>query len=129
MKNYIAISHPRRFIDYFKRHTSIFCIFLNSHHMDQTEPIPKTHHQGRVQKYIDDTLAGLLDAMSNANGNPSITLRRRSGNLAFHINPNSGALETTSAGSLVTYSWPGKDCFEAWRFSEMISTMPLQTQS
>ncbi|PLN75137.1 DNA topoisomerase IV, alpha subunit [Aspergillus taichungensis] len=85
--------------------------------MDQTEPISKTHHQERVQQYIDDTLAGLLNAMTDANGSPSITLRRRSGNVAFHINLNSGALETTDTGSLLTYSWPGKDCFEAWRFT------------
>ncbi|PLB33391.1 putative meiosis-specific topoisomerase Spo11 [Aspergillus candidus] len=85
--------------------------------MDQTEPIPETHHQERVRKYIDDTLAGLLNAMSDANGNSSIALRRRSGNVVFYINPDSGALETTDTGSLLTYSWPGKDCFEAWRFT------------
>lgn len=91
--------------------------------MDETEPIRRTHHEERVQKYIDSTLAGLLNAISDVNGHPSITLRRRSGNVAFHINPSNGALETSDTGSLLTYSWPGKDSFEAWRFSEMRRTL------
>ncbi|KAI9933337.1 hypothetical protein MW887_007810 [Aspergillus wentii] len=70
-----------------------------------------------VQNYIDDTLAAALDEMTSPEGHPSITLKRRSKQASFFINPDNGALETTETENQTTYTWPGQDAHEAWRFT------------
>lgn len=79
------------------------------------------HHaetpKDQVQNYIDATLAALLDELSSPDGCPTITLKRRSQKSRFFINPSNKALEASENEMHISYTWPGKDAHEAWRFS------------
>lgn len=78
------------------------------------------HHgqsQSQVQDYIDNTLAATLEELSSPQGRPAIVLKRRSKMTPFFVNPNNGALETNETETRITYTWPGKNAHEAWRFS------------
>lgn len=78
------------------------------------------HHgqsQSQVQGYINNTLAATLEELSSPQGRPAIVLKRRSKMTPFFINPNNGALETNETETRITYTWPGKNAHEAWRFS------------
>lgn len=71
-----------------------------------------------VQVYIDTTIAATVrELLLSPNGHPSITLKRRPKNALFFINPGNGALDANTRGTTTTYSWPGKDAYEAWKFS------------
>lgn len=89
-------------------------------HLETTE-YPIQHHvqasQSQIQDYIDSTLAAILDDLSSPDGRPAIMLKRRSKKARFFINPSNGALETDHVETHITYTWPGKDAHEAWRFS------------
>ena len=78
--------------------------------------------------YIDNTLAALLDELSSPDGHPTITLKRRSRKSGYYINLNNGALKANETDTYVSYTWPGKDAHEAWRFS-MGSKFPRTTHA
>lgn len=88
-------------------------------HDDQTP-------QSQVQDYIDNTLAAALAELDSPDGNPAITLTRRYKKGAFFINHDNGALETSETETQISYTWPGKDRHEAWRFSMTLSTLTLR---
>lgn len=80
---------------------------------------PAVVQRALVRDYIDNTLAELLQALAlpPEEGKPSVTLRLRSKETKYTINPQSGALEARQpVVSTRTYSWPGNSHFEAWRF-------------
>lgn len=77
-------------------------------------PAPKD----RVQDYIETITIAALNELRSPNGNPSITLIRRPRKKLFFINPTNGALETNETETSISYTWPGKDAYEAWRFSK-----------
>ncbi|KAL3459844.1 meiotic recombination protein spo11 [Aspergillus heterothallicus] len=74
-----------------------------------------------VRQYIEKTLSELIDQVCIAEdeGQPSITIQRRpvTASSTFRFDASSGALVSDDAGTEVTYAWPGKDAYEAWRFS------------
>ncbi|KAE8351755.1 Spo11/DNA topoisomerase VI subunit A [Aspergillus coremiiformis] len=72
---------------------------------------------GQVQQYIDETLASALDELSTLDGRPAITLRRKSRKASLFINPTNGALENGGTETHITYTWPGRNTHEAWKFS------------
>ncbi|OJJ95504.1 hypothetical protein ASPACDRAFT_47860 [Aspergillus aculeatus ATCC 16872] len=96
---------------------------LNSqtpHHLNTASPSPtEEHNQVRVKDYITNTLSNLLTELGSPDGHPSITLKTRSTKVSTRfINPETGALETHAASAVsTTYTWPGKDCYEAWKFT------------
>lgn len=95
--------------------------------MDSSVTNDEKTPQNQVQDYIDTTLAALLDELSSPNGRPTITLKRRSRKSLVFINPSNKALETNETGTHISYTWPGKDAHEAWRFSmayRFLSTVP-----
>ncbi|KAE8134871.1 meiotic recombination protein spo11 [Aspergillus pseudotamarii] len=71
----------------------------------------------QVKRYIDETLASALDELSTPDGRPAITLKRSSRNVSLFINPTSRALESNGTDTYITYSWPGANTFEAWKFT------------
>ncbi|KAE8144853.1 meiotic recombination protein spo11 [Aspergillus avenaceus] len=75
------------------------------------------HTPGIIQKYIEETLATVLEELSTSDGRPSISLRRRSKKPTLLINPMNGALEGNGPESRLIYSWPGKSAYEAWKFT------------
>lgn len=82
---------------------------------------PTSNHnqtpQSQIQDYIDNTLTAALAELDSPDGNPAITLKRRYKRGAFFINPDNGALETSETETQISYTWPGRDRHEAWRFS------------
>lgn len=62
----------------------------------------------------------MLDELAKPDGRPSITLKQRSKGGCYSINPSSGALEAAGQGVHTTYSWPGKNVHEAWKFSRRL---------
>ncbi|KNG88745.1 meiotic recombination protein spo11 [Aspergillus nomiae NRRL 13137] len=80
-----------------------------------------------VKRYVNETLASALDELSTPDGRPTITLKRRSRNVSLFISPTSRALESNGADTYITYSWPGANAFEAWKFSIyiiLLATLP-----
>ncbi|PWY86404.1 meiotic recombination protein spo11 [Aspergillus sclerotioniger CBS 115572] len=74
--------------------------------------------QTPVQRYIQKTLSVVLDELSSSDGRPSITLKQRNRKPAFlFVNPQTMALETRETQMHTTYTWPGSDANEAWRFT------------
>ncbi|PYH42737.1 putative meiosis-specific topoisomerase Spo11 [Aspergillus saccharolyticus JOP 1030-1] len=74
--------------------------------------------ESRVKDYIANTLATVLIEVSSPDGRPSIKIKARPKKVsAQFISPESGALETQASGVDITYTWPGKDFYEAWRFT------------
>ncbi|KAL2825898.1 Spo11/DNA topoisomerase VI subunit A [Aspergillus cavernicola] len=71
----------------------------------------------QVQQYIEETLKSVASQILSE-GQPAITLKRRvkRSNCTFIVNPSNGSLESTEAEKNITYTWPGKDGYEAWRF-------------
>ncbi|KAL6232867.1 hypothetical protein BDW75DRAFT_246878 [Aspergillus navahoensis] len=96
-------------------------------HLNDTGPLlkPPLTPSLRVQKYLEDTLSTVLTQLTLPNldegeGDAAITLKRRatnSNNTAFRIDASTGALQALRAERTVTYSFPGKDGYEAWRFA------------
>ncbi|KAL4801573.1 Spo11/DNA topoisomerase VI subunit A [Aspergillus unguis] len=87
-------------------------------------PSPKS----LVHKYIEDTLSTVLTKLTLPDEeleDVQITLKRRTANAAttFCIDPSTGALQTLRAETTVTYSFPGKDGYEAWRFAVALRIM------
>lgn len=82
---------------------------------------PPIHHdqtsQSQVQDYIDNTLAAVLGQLSFPDGRPALTLKQRLKKAPFFINSSNGALETNETETQISYTWPGEDAHEAWRFS------------
>lgn len=78
----------------------------------------------RINKYLEDTLETVLNQLAlsedDQNQDATITLKRRAANATtlFRIDPSTGALGSIRAETAVTYSFPGKDGYEAWRFSK-----------
>lgn len=72
----------------------------------------------QVHEYVDSTLAALLDELSSPDGHPTITLKRRSRKSGYYISPSNGALKAKETDKYISYTWPGKDAHEVWRFSE-----------
>jgi len=95
----------------------------------ETAESPTSHHdqnpQSKVQDYIGNTLAAALAELDSPDGNPAITLRRRYKKGAFFINHGNGALETSETETQISYTWPGRDKHEAWRFSMALGTLTL----
>lgn len=88
-----------------------------------TAPESILHNNGgqspssQVQDYIDTTTIAALEGLLSPNGHPSVTIKRRPRKALFFINPGNGALETNETDTSMTYAWPGKDAYEAWKFS------------
>ncbi|KAL4737614.1 Spo11/DNA topoisomerase VI subunit A [Aspergillus similis] len=88
-------------------------------------PVTPRH---RVQKYLEDTLTTVLTQLNipkpgEGERDATITLKRRITNpntTAFRIDPSTGALQAVRAETTVTYSFPGKDGYEAWRFTVVL---------
>ncbi|KAL4959861.1 putative meiosis-specific topoisomerase Spo11 [Aspergillus stella-maris] len=77
-----------------------------------------TTPRARVQKYLDDTLETALTQLSLAE-DITITLKRRAVNATttYRLDPSTGALQSGQSETTITYSFPGKDAYEAWRFT------------
>jgi meiotic recombination protein SPO11 len=71
----------------------------------------------RVLTFIDNALIEILDELRTPDGRPTLTLKRRSRGAPFSINPENLALETGEKEILSSYSWPGRNAYEAWKFS------------
>ncbi|KAL4788444.1 Spo11/DNA topoisomerase VI subunit A [Aspergillus varians] len=89
-------------------------------------PTSNNHPQSRkmrVSKYLEDTLETVLTQLTlsedYAEGDAKITLKRRatSASTTFRIDPSTGALGGVRTETTVTYSFPGKDGYDAWRFT------------
>ncbi|PYH78548.1 meiotic recombination protein spo11 [Aspergillus uvarum CBS 121591] len=87
--------------------------------LNTAPPSPtEEHNRSRVKDYITNTLSNLLTELCSPDGHPSITIKPRSTKVSTQfINPQTGALETRASQVCTTYTWPGKDCYEAWRFT------------
>ncbi|OJJ53966.1 hypothetical protein ASPSYDRAFT_94458 [Aspergillus sydowii CBS 593.65] len=79
--------------------------------------------RARINNYLEDTLETVLSQLTLSddgdNQNATITLKRRAANAntLFRIDPSTGALGSIRAETTVAYSFPGKDGYEAWRFT------------
>ncbi|KAI9373749.1 meiotic recombination protein spo11 [Aspergillus egyptiacus] len=94
-----------------------------THLLPLAQPNPRARPPNpRVRQYIDQTLAALLDQILSE-GKPAITIKRKAGGTAYLINSSNGALESHSATTDVTYSWEGKDGYEAWRFNVALAIL------
>lgn len=97
--------------------------------LDNSEPMSftksKQNHRDRVQNYIDATTISALEGLLSPNGQPSVTIKRRLTKKAFFINPSNGALEANETETSSTYTWPGKDAYEAWKFSTETARHPV----
>lgn len=71
----------------------------------------------RVRDYIDTVAGAAFQELSSPNGCPSVTLKRRPKRTSLFINPATGTLDDSGQEASKTYSWPGKDAYEAWKFS------------
>jgi hypothetical protein len=81
-----------------------------------TTDLPPEDH---VEAFINGLLVSIMDELMKIDGRPSITLRRRPKARECIINSENGALEApTGQDALITYSWPGKSVYEAWRFGK-----------
>ncbi|KAL4915604.1 Spo11/DNA topoisomerase VI subunit A [Aspergillus aurantiobrunneus] len=89
-------------------------------------PSPNTctqHPESRAYRYIENTLESVLTQLTLSedkdDGDAKITLKRRATNATtvYRIDPSTGALGSVRAETTVTYSFPGKDGYEAWRFT------------
>ncbi|KAE8401127.1 Spo11/DNA topoisomerase VI subunit A [Aspergillus pseudonomiae] len=78
-----------------------------------------------VKRYVNETLASALDELSTPDGRPTITLKRRSRNVSLFISPTSRALESNGADTYITYSWPGANAFEAWKFTVVFRVLAV----
>ncbi|KMK59162.1 meiotic recombination protein spo11 [Aspergillus fumigatus Z5] len=74
----------------------------------------------RVQTFIDNILIEILDELRTPDGRPTLTLKRRSRGVPRSINPESLALESEEKEILSSYSWPGTNAYEAWKFTAII---------
>lgn len=70
-----------------------------------------------VLAFIDGALDNITRELMQPDGRPSITLKRRSNQVAHFLNLHTGALEFEGSNIVSTYSWPGKNTQEAWHFS------------
>lgn len=73
--------------------------------------------EDRVRNFINQLLESTIDELMKPDGRPFIQLKRRSNRGDFFINPENAALESRGEDSPITYSWPGDNAYEAWRFS------------
>ncbi|KAL3484579.1 Spo11/DNA topoisomerase VI subunit A [Aspergillus germanicus] len=87
----------------------------------QTLNVRPEDPRAAVRQYIEETLAALVEqvCIPDGEGKPKITIKRRhtTATSSYRINMSTGALESDNAETKVTYIWPGKDAYEAWRFS------------
>ncbi|KAB8219730.1 meiotic recombination protein spo11 [Aspergillus novoparasiticus] len=79
----------------------------------------------QVKRYINETLSSALDELSTPDGRPAITLKRNSRNASLFINPTSRALESNGTDTYITYSWPGANTFEAWKFTVVFRVLAI----
>lgn len=79
---------------------------------------PEQRSADRVQSFINHLLETTIDEITKPNGRPAIQLKRRSSCGDYFIDPSNRALEASGKETAVTYSWPGKNAYEAWRFSK-----------
>jgi meiotic recombination protein SPO11 len=75
-----------------------------------------------VRRFFDQLQVSFLDEFNKDVAQPAITLKKRPSHfqMATHDdNPEERMLSTEIVGSerLITYSWPGKSPYEAWKFS------------
>ncbi|KAL5336329.1 Spo11/DNA topoisomerase VI subunit A [Aspergillus crustosus] len=91
------------------------------------DDLTQTQYDGTsTHKYVERRLEALVNQTippaGKAGGNPSIKLKRRQNNAGctFFINSLSGALESVLGETKVSYSWPGQDSSEAWRFTVVV---------
>jgi meiotic recombination protein SPO11 len=93
--------------------------------MSSPPPTIDQVQESTVVRFIEDLLASILDELMEDNASPSITFKKRpSRATSTQISPNGsgrdgGVLEVAneSAEKFITYSWPGKTPYEAWKFS------------
>ncbi|KAH3460656.1 hypothetical protein KXX05_002690 [Aspergillus fumigatus] len=74
----------------------------------------------RVQTFIDNILIEILDELRTPDRRPTLTLKRRSRGVPRSINPENLALESEEKEILSSYSWPGTNAYEAWKFTAII---------
>ncbi|QRD90412.1 meiotic recombination protein spo11 [Aspergillus flavus] len=79
----------------------------------------------QVKRYINETLSSAFDELSKPDGRPAITLKRSSRNASLFINPTSRALESSGTDTYITYSWPGANTFEAWKFTVVFRVLAV----
>ncbi|BDD58685.1 hypothetical protein MAP00_003943 [Monascus purpureus] len=84
--------------------------------------IPNERAQEFIHRILDTALNEII-----AHGVPAITLKQRPTGARFFINPTNGALEPsgTEADTYTTYSFPGKDAYEAWRFTIAVRVLAI----
>ncbi|KAL2010459.1 hypothetical protein VTN00DRAFT_6266 [Thermoascus crustaceus] len=102
----------------------------SSHISGNPSPSTVSHNhkpkpEENVHEFIDNALASMLGELSKPDGRPSITLKQRSKRECYSINPSSGALEAAGQDVHTTYSWPGKNVHEAWKFTITIRVLGL----
>lgn len=75
-----------------------------------------------ILAFFENLQLSFLDEFDKEIAQPGITLKKRSSRLqilTFHEDPEEKVLSMGMDGSerLMTYSWPGKTPYEAWKFS------------
>ncbi|KAK2748971.1 hypothetical protein FQN57_007254 [Myotisia sp. PD_48] len=85
--------------------------------------------ENKVCAFIDSLLISILDEMSRPDGNPSISLKRRSTQATYYLNQETCALQSESEIRTCTYSWPGTTAQEAWRFGVVLRILGLISET
>ncbi|THC92667.1 hypothetical protein EYZ11_007838 [Aspergillus tanneri] len=93
---------------------------------NRAELIPRD----RVDVYITTTLSAAIEELSSPDGRPTIAMSRRPPRTSCYIDPATGALKANEADSRVTYyTWPGKDAYEAWKFTIIFRILAVITEA
>ncbi|KAM5440249.1 endodeoxyribonuclease [Microsporum canis] len=88
-----------------------------------------SQNEGKVVENISKYLISVLEELSRPNGRPSISLKRRSKQSGYTLNPETGALESSDEVHAYTYSWPGKTTQEGWRFGVLMRILGLISEA
>ncbi|EEH42629.2 uncharacterized protein PADG_07449 [Paracoccidioides brasiliensis Pb18] len=87
-----------------------------------TDPVSGTP-EDKVRSFITNILDSIVNELARVDGCPSITLKRRSKDARFFLNPETGSLDCDTAEPSCTYFWPGKTVQEGWRFAILLRIM------
>ncbi|KAM5489002.1 endodeoxyribonuclease [Microsporum audouinii] len=88
-----------------------------------------SQNEGKVVENISKYLISVLEELSRPNGRPYISLKRRSKQSGYTLNPETGALESSDEVHAYTYSWPGKTTQEGWRFGVLMRILGLISEA
>lgn len=72
-----------------------------------------------VRQFFDQLQLSFLNEFDKDVAQPAITLKKRPSRfqIASHDEERLLSTETNGSDRLITYSWPGKSPYEAWKFS------------